>query len=85
MCELYKEYAITGMLVEYWPPFNPGSSGTYISASMYASGLDKYEDQYEADPNDFLGQAGCRSFMPNRKFRQYISFRKISRQDHAEW
>lgn len=85
MRKLYKEYSITGVRIEYWPPYNPGAGGVYPTNAVYQSQLQDIDTGAVKSFNDFLGQAGCRSFQPGRPFKQYISFRKLARQQHADW
>lgn len=88
MRENYKEYAITGVRVEYVPAVNPGTGGIYPTNAIYSSSLQTMTPAAAIEPFDLakqLGKTGVRTFRPNRKFKQWLSFKRVAKAEHTDW
>lgn len=85
MKENYKEFAVTGVRIEYVPPYNPGIQGVFATNAVYTSSLMEKVANVDFNLEEHLGQTGVRSFNPGRKFKQWISFKKLAKTEHVDW
>jgi len=80
----WKQYAVTGMRIEYFPqPYigvSQAISQPLVTKISVNGGLNKLGDNgIKVPTQDLITDAGYRQIATNRKFTKYINFKPLSR------
>lgn len=88
MAPLYQQYAITGCKIEYRPTavYPNTVADTMVANAAYNVGIDDYENNtQQINFGNLVQLPGFKAVRARGVFSKYISFKRLSKQEHLDW